>query len=236
MSLRRRFDEAHAILDEAGGFETKGGRVQIRLHLERGRTLNSSGQPALAKDEFAAAWELALGLGEEALAVDAAHMVAIVEDVPGQIEWNRRALDLAKRSSDPKAQKWVPSLLNNLAWTHHDLGQFDKALEMFEEAQKLRAERDDPIGERIARWCIARCLRSLGRTGEALEMQRRLLEEQQGDGPGYVEEELGECLAVLGRMDEARPFFRTAYEKLKTNGEIDHEPERLERLAHMAQG
>ncbi len=234
MGLRKRFTDAHSVLDEAAAIAPPRSRATVRLQLERGRVFNSGGDPASARPLFVSAWELARDVGEDALAVDAAHMVAIVEDVAGQIEWNTRAMELARSSSNPKARGWLPSLLNNLAWTYHDQGDLRQALAMFEEAQRLRAEGDDVIAERIARWCVARCLRSTGRADEALAIQRALLGEQEGKGPGYVEEELGECLAALERAEEARPYFQIAFEKLNASGEIDSEPERLARLERMA--
>ncbi len=87
---------------------------------------------------------------------------------------------------------------------------------------------------RVARWCIARCLRSLERVEEALAIQREL-EQQIADienPDGYVYEELGECLYALGRSDEARPYFRRAYELLsKDPWFVDGEAPRLARLA-----
>ena len=53
----------------------------------------------------------------------------------------------------------------------------------------------------IARWCVARCLRSLGRTAEALAEQRALAAELEavGETDEHVTEEIGECLRELGR-------------------------------------
>ena len=50
---------------------------------------------------------------------------------------------------------------------------------------------------RVARWAVARALRSLARFDEALEIQQRLAEH--GPADGYVEEELAELLLATGR-------------------------------------
>jgi len=76
-------------------------------------------------------------------------------------------------------------------------------------------------------------LRSLGRVEEALTLQQELLREFEalGEQDGYVYEELAECLAALGRDDEARPYFARAYEALSRDPWLaDSEPARLERL------
>jgi hypothetical protein len=87
--------------------------------------------------------------------------------------------------------------------------------------------------ERIARWTVARCLRSLRRTEESLELQRVLAVELEtvGEPDGYVFEEIGECLLALGRSDEARPWFALAHLELSRDRSItEQEPERLARL------
>ena len=64
-------------------------------------------------------------------------------------------------------------------------------------------------------------------------MQRELLREHEAEktADGFVLEEIAECLHVLGRPDEARPFFARAYEELTRDAWLsEQEPERLERL------
>ena len=87
---------------------------------------------------------------------------------------------------------------------------------------------------RIARWCVARCLRSLQRLDEALAIQRELLDEinatHQSDG--YMHEELGECLLALHRPNEAVPHFAEAFRLLSNDTAMAAaEQPRLERLA-----
>jgi tetratricopeptide (TPR) repeat protein len=233
LGMQAKFNEAAEILAQAESLAVSG-RPKVRLLLERGRVLNSSGHPQDARPLFVEAWDLARSVGEDGFAVDAAHMIAIVEDMDGQIQWNERAMELARSSPDLSAQKWMASLLNNLAWTYHDRGEPERALTMFEEAQRLRVEEANPIRERIARWCVARCLRTLGRTQEALVMQRRLLEEEPENKDGYAEEEMGECLLELGREDECRPFFASALAKFKENGALENDPDRLQRIESLA--
>ena len=109
--LQRRFDEAHATLDtvevQLGGATS---RVLIRYLLERGRVYNSSRQPERAKSYFAGAWDLASTAGEDILAIDAAHMLAIIALPEASLEWNERALEVAERSSAPRALHWRGTL------------------------------------------------------------------------------------------------------------------------------
>lgn len=237
LGLQRKFGEAHALLN---GIEPELDSVdpvvRVRWLLERGRAFNSSGKKEPAKRAFLEAWELgkSIGPGAENFAVDAAHMMAIVEKGDEAIRWNETALDYARLSEDPKAKRWKGSLLNNLAWTYHDRGDHDKAMELFAEALEFRREEGKDNLIDIAEWCVARELRALGRTTEALSRQKELLRSKEEGGrgnDGFVWEEIGECLLELGHGKEARPWFAKAYAALSKDPWLSaEEPERLERL------
>ena len=233
--MQRQFDEAHRTLDEADAMiDTDMRRSKVRLLVERGRVFNSSGSTDKAKPLFIKAWELAAREGIDGLAVDAAHMRATVEVGKTALKWNHKALDLANASADPDAQRWKGSLCNNIGWSHHSNGDYDKALTYFEQALQHRRAQGKADDIRIARWCIARCLRSLDRVEEALAIHREL-EQQIADienPDGYVYEELAECLRALGRADEAKPYFRRAHELLSKDAWfVEGEAPRLARLA-----
>jgi tetratricopeptide (TPR) repeat protein len=236
--LQRRFDEAHATLDEVEGAPAaRGARVAVRLALERGRLLKTAGDPARSRPYFAAAWERAQAAGEEALAADAAHMLGNVEPLPAdQVTWNERALALAESSSDPLARRWSGPVLNNLGWTLHRMGRLAEALAVFERALAAHTEVGSPVRVRVARWCVARALRSVGRLDEALAAQRALEADcAAADAPdGFVFEEIAECLLALGRGEEARPWFARAHEELALDAPLAaSEPERLARLREL---
>ncbi len=235
-SLRRRFAEAHALLDDAEQQLTNAGpRPRVRYLLERGRTFNSSGEPEAARVLFVEAWDQAQAAGLEGLAVDAAHMVAITYvGTPAAVAWNARGLTIARVSQDPKARALIPAMLNNSAWDLHALGRFDEALPRFEEAQAAWEARGKPKQIQIARWSVARCLRSLGRCDEALAIQRTLEAEHAAAGTvdGYVFEEIAENLAALDRMAAARPYFGMAFEALSMDEWfVQNEAARLASLA-----
>ena len=235
--VQRQFDEAHRTLDEAEEMiDGDMHRARVRLLLERGRVFNSSGSADKAKALFIKAWELASREGIDGLAVDAAHMMAIVESGDEALQWNQLALDLATSSADPDAQRWKGSLCNNIGWTHHGAGDFDQSLEYFEQALEHRLAQGKVDDVRVARWCVAKCLRSLERVVEALAIQRELAQEIADieDPDGYVYEELAECLHALGQTDEAKPYFRRAHELLsKDTGLVESKPQRIERLAEL---
>jgi tetratricopeptide (TPR) repeat protein len=189
---------------------------------------------------FAAAWELARTLGEDGLAVDAAHMLALVDAPPGEGTWHTRALDLADTSPDPDARRWRGSLWNNIGWARFEAGDVGGALAAFETALAARREQGKPRETRIAEWSVARCLRALGRPAEALAIHERLTAETAAAGDpedGYGAEEIGECLLALGRGEEARPHFARASQLLAADGWLaSHEPDRIARLERLGAG
>jgi len=169
-SLRNRFMEAHAILDDVQPrLAHAGARPRIRYLLERGRTFNSDGAAERARPFFVEAFERARKAKEEGLAVDAAHMVAITwSGTKRGLEWNRRGLALARASHDAKARSLVPAILNNCAWDLYALRRYPEALRTFEDAEREWSRRGGPEQVAIARWSIAHCLRTLGREPDAL--------------------------------------------------------------------
>jgi len=232
--LQRKFDDAHAILDQAQAMirEDMYG-PQVRMLLERGRVFNSSGNKDKAKPLFVEAWELASQNNLDGLAVDAAHMIALVVDAKEAFKWNQKALDFANSSNEADAQRWKGSLCNNIGWTHHGNGDFDTALKYFQQALDHRREQDKAEETRMAQWCVARCLRSLGKVDEALAIQRELEKETAGikNPDGYIPEEIAECLYTLGQKDEAKLYFHRAYELLSKDPWLSkNEPKRIARL------
>jgi tetratricopeptide (TPR) repeat protein len=195
LGLQGRFDEAETLLDDIG---QQGDVPRMRKTLERGRLRNSGGERAAAARLFQDALRQAEALGSDYYAVDAAHMLGIASDGEDALEWTRTAISIAKESSDPRTHNWLGSLYNNFAWNLHDLGRYDEALPVFEQALLFREEQGDPVRIHQAHWCIARCLRSLGRAGEALEIQSRLRETDPNDP--YVAAEIEECRKDLSRQ------------------------------------
>lgn len=216
--LRKNFAEAHAILDEVEAqFPSAGSKPRIRFLLERGRVFNSSGEKQKARPLFEAAFDHARNAGEEGLAVDAAHMIAITWiGMPQALEWNMRAIEMARGSKDAKAASLMPALLNNTAWDLFDAGKFDEALVLFFEAQDAWTRHNKKPQIQTARWSVARCLRALNRNTEAMTILNSLEKEHQEDGTvdGFVFEEQAENLAAVGETEKARSYFSKAVTEL----------------------
>ena len=234
-SLRARFDEAHALLDDVESTLIAGTRAELRYLLERGRTFNSAKRKAEATECFERAVQVASAIGEEALEIDALHMLAISDDERA-LHWNEVALERAESATEERARGWRGSLLNNLGWTTFAAGDLNRALDYFERAVKVRSETGAQPGLWIARWCVARTWRALGRLDEALAEQRAIAAERDDGADGYGQEEIAECLLALGRGDEATPHFARAWELLHEDPWLQRdEPERLARLKALSE-
>ena len=230
LGLQRKFDEAHALLDGVEKEMTPDlAAVRVRYLLERGRAFNSSKQPERARPLFLEAWERGRAAKLDDYAVDAAHMMAIVEPPEKKLAWNEKGMAVAEASSEPRARGWLWALYNNIGWDYHGQGRYEESLALHEKARQWAAA-NKPGGEQefISRWSVARQLRALGRVEEALAAQRKLAAEKGTDG--FVHEELGECLLLLGRDAEAKPCFRRAHELLKQIAWVAEDKARIERL------
>lgn len=184
LGLQGRFDEADAELDAIPVDEPV---VAARVAIERGRVRNTAGDAASAVPLFEAALAHARSAGHEFLEVDAAHMLGIAD--PGQsARWIAEALAVVDRTTDARTRRWGIALHNNRGWTLHDEGDFGAALAEFEAALAAAVDSGSPDQLHIAKWAVARCLRSLERLDEAREIQQRLYADRPDDE--YVVEEL----------------------------------------------
>jgi tetratricopeptide (TPR) repeat protein len=236
--LQRKFQDAHKTLDRVQKeIDKADDKTKVRYLLERGRVFNSSGNRDDARPLFLEAFDLALKSKDDFNAVDAAHMIAIVEPTEKQLQWNLKALDLAENSAEEKVRKWKGSLYNNVGWTYFEQKQYEESLLMFERALEFQQQQGDPNKIMIAKWCVAKTLRMMDHTEEALEMQRSLFEQYQAAGKksGYVYEEIAECLMVVGQEQEARGWFAAAYEELSKDPRLVNELDRLNRLKELGQ-
>ena len=214
--------------------------MRVRYLLERGRRDNSSGRIAEATNWF----EQALAAsqrddlpGAAYYRVDALHMLAIAAPPSETIEWHRKALAAANTATDARTRGWRASLLNNLGWTLHDRGEYAAALDCWREALAAREAMGDVGRIRIARWTVARGLRSLGRLDEAESMQRALASEfaTTGTPDGYVFEELAEIALARGDRAAAQPWAAQAVAILGEDKDLQaSDAARLARLADIA--
>jgi tetratricopeptide (TPR) repeat protein len=234
-AMQRKFQEAQKTLDRVEKALPKAEqRVSVRYLLERGRVLSSSGKAREAQPRFQEALNLARVFKMDLHAVDAAHMMAIAEPEKA-LEWNLKALEIAENSADQKAGRWKVILYNSIGWNYFDQKSYQEALFMFQKALEFYEQLGDPLKIRTAKWCVAKVLRAIDHTEEALEMQRGLFEEYQADGKrnGYVYEEIAECLLVIGQEQEASEWFAAAYNELSKDPRVARDQNRLNRLKEM---
>ncbi|MCH7903388.1 MAG: tetratricopeptide repeat protein [Armatimonadetes bacterium] len=239
--LRGKFEEAHELLDQVAEMLPRtGDYVETRYLLERGRAFNSAGEKQKAKELFLQAVDTSRRAKDDYLTVDVMHMLAIVEDPESALEWNLQAIQILEETKQEKAKSWIGPLSNNVAWTYHDIGEYETALSYFEKGRDYRAIEAKEPGYRIAKWAVARCKRSLGRLDEALAEQLASAAEyypefdaqsEAADIDGYIAEEIAECLLALEKNDEAKLYFSAAYKTLsKDDWLVENEPDRIARL------
>ncbi len=237
LGLQQKFDSAHAVLDEVKALlPSAGAKAEVRYLLERGRALNSSKRQAESEPLFLEASEKAASAKLDFFAVDALHMLAIVAPVEKKMEWNQKAAAMAEQSADQKARNWLGSLYNNMGWTYFGQKSYDSALTIFEKALAFRLQQGKPNTIRIAKWCIAKTDRMLGKLDSALATQIVLEKEyaEAGEPDGYVFEELGELYLAKGDSAKAGLWFARAYESLaKDQWLVRDEPERLARMKEL---
>jgi tetratricopeptide (TPR) repeat protein len=201
--LRGDFEAARAILRSIEPqIETASSEAKVRYHLELGRSFASAAHKpealttqdkARAKACFDEALTRSRAAQLDALAIDAIHMFAFVDDSPiDQLKWGRAALEVVLASKQADARRWEASVRNNIGHALHRLGRFDESLIEFQKALAIRERGANFEATRIARWMVAWTLRSLKRIDEALAIQLRLENENEAAGTPdrYVFEEL----------------------------------------------
>jgi tetratricopeptide (TPR) repeat protein len=242
LGLQRKFAEADSVLDTlADDLDKAPARIRVRYLLERGRVRNSGGKPAdavpLFKEAASASLRDALP-GADYYRVDALHMLAIATSPDERLDWNLRALAAADATAEPRARGWRGSLLNNIGWTYHDRGDYATALDYWQKGLTAREAAGDKARARIAKWTVARGLRSLNRLDEAEKIQRALVveDEKAGSPDGYVYEELAEIALARNDAATAKPWAAKAYNLLKNDIWLAaNEKARLARLADIGE-
>ena len=209
-SMRRDFVRANSMLDAVAA-RTSGNtapRVRIRYLLERGRTLNSSGQFEKAKPLFSDAFQLAQRENEVLLAIDAAHMFGFSKNLDEAMSWNQVAMRLALASELPRAIRWRASIANNMGSTERDRGNLDAAARHFDAALKAHQANGTPLQVRMAWWQVANVKRLQGKLDDALAIQLRLEQEMLAakEPDEYVYEELAALSKALKRPEDAAKY------------------------------
>jgi N-acetylglutamate synthase-like GNAT family acetyltransferase len=213
------------------------------IAIELGRIANSTNADGSGRVEFEYAFSAGKAIPDDGLAVDAAHMLAIIGSPAEQVLWSETGLELAEASVDPRARALVGALLNNLGCCLGEQNRWEVALAVHQRAVEWRSERAQQApfeGARtkealkslaVARWQEARALRAVGRVEQALTIQLSL----DVEADPYIAEERAECLDALGRTEEARQYFAMAAEGFGADDWfVQHEAARLARLKRLA--
>ena len=238
-SLRSEALKAHAFLDTVQRRINEKTRpaARVRYLLERGRTFQSAGEALKARPLFFEAWQLGDKEKLTLLAIDAAHMMAIVETGDEAQRWNERAMALAMGSLTPRAIRWRGSLANNMGHTERERGNFDAAMKHFQASLTAFQLTRSSSQIRTAKWQIANVMRLQKRYDDALAMQLLIeaeaAEAQQPDG--YVFEEIAEIYLLKNEPAKAKPYFVKAAAILgKDIGFTENEGDRLARMRQLA--
>ena len=238
-SLRRETTKAHALLDTVQRRINEKTRptARVRYLLERGRTFLSAREALKAQPLFLEAWQIADKEKLTLLAIDAAHMMGIIEAGDEAQRWNERAMALAMGSNVPRAIRWRGSLANNMGHTERERGNFDAATKHFRASLTAFQLTRSSSQIRTAKWQIANMLRLQKRYDEALAMQLLIeAEAAEADEPdGYVFEEIAEIYLVKGDAAKAKPYFAKAAAALgKDSGFAESDGDRLARMLQLA--
>ena len=237
--LRGDFDAGDRLIDEAAILAEDDAIARARIELERGRLRRSGGDPAAARPLFDAAFRLALDADVTFIAVDAAHMAALVApDLNGFVDWTEQGIEIAGKSRDSKY--WLGPLYNNLGWAYYDEGSYEEALDPFERALAAREEdQENRVAIEIARYAVGKTLRALGRSAEAVPLLEAAVAwaDAEGAPDGWFHEELAEEYAALGRDREAAQQARAAIPLLKRDDPaFAPDEDRVARLRALGEG
>ncbi len=238
-SLRREFAQAHALLDTVQRRMSDKTRpaMRVRYLLERGRTFGSENETLKARALFLEAWQIGDKEKLTLLAIDAAHMMGIVEAGDEAQRWNERAMALAMGSLVPRAIRWRGSLANNIGHTERERGNLDAALRHFQASLTAFQLTRSASQIRMAKWQIANVMRLQKRYDEALVMQLTIEAEaaEAAQPDGYVFEEIAEIYLVKNEPAKAKPYFAKAVEALsKDTWFAEIEGDRLARMRQLA--
>ncbi|MBC7988753.1 MAG: hypothetical protein H7Y19_04110 [Luteimonas sp.] len=219
LGLRREFVKAREVLATVEPrLSQASAEVQVRYFLELGRTycspvhsqeLRTPENVERARVSFLQAYELAARARLDYLAIDALHMMPVVDAEPErQLEWNEKALAYLERSDQPEVKGWEASLRNNVGYARRLKGDYEAALSEFRLSRAAHERAGRTRNVRIADWMIAQTYRDQKKFSEAIAIQLDLERAWDVDGEPdpYVYEELEQLYRALGDEKRAQHY------------------------------
>jgi hypothetical protein len=180
--VQDRLQDAHATLTRSGAEASVNARLRARFALEQGRLLRRAGDKEAAAERFTHAYEMAVEGGHDALAADAAHMMALIS--PPQIAegWVERALAVALASESEVARAWVGTISYNWAMVLSEGGDHSRAALYLARSLAERGRRPDVELARATELALAHELNLVGSSRQARAILSRLLREARASG------------------------------------------------------
>ncbi|HPF15813.1 MAG: tetratricopeptide repeat protein [Planctomycetes bacterium] len=186
---------------------------QVRGLFERAR---GNGDKALEVFESLYNYCRDNGLYERAL--DAAHHLAMLAPLDGQVVWARRAIAAAEKGGN---EALLAILWNNLGLTYEHMGRPLEALASYRRARWFHYRTGDERDRLIADWAVGRALRLSHRSPEALLWLQDVVQraevrwqanprQDEAKWRGYAYQEFGEVQADLGLTQEAIASLESA--------------------------
>ncbi len=173
--------DANATL-RSGAFALANPRLRARFALESGRLLRRGGDRDSAAQHFQQAFEIAQAAHLDALAVDAAHMMALISSGDDTQHWVERGLAIAQASHDPVARHWVGTICFNWATSLSERGDHQAATTYFGRSLTAREHEGDRDLIRTTQLALAHELGLTDQTQRARVMLLRLLQEARATG------------------------------------------------------
>jgi tetratricopeptide (TPR) repeat protein len=194
--VQDRLEEAQATLERSGAAQSADTRLSARYALERGRLLRRSGDVDAAVAAFTEAYTIATEDRHDALAADAAHMMAITAPAEEAPQWMERGLVVALGSENPTARAWVGTISYNRGMALSERGDHGGAALHYARALAARERLDDAELIEATELALARELLALGSTAQGRAILTRL--QRDARAAGRDSSEIDGALAAAG--------------------------------------
>ena len=160
-------------------------------------------------------------------AVDAAHMMAIVDDPERRLAWGEKGIKAAENGG---ISGWLPALWNNHGWNLSDAGRHEEALAALLKAREYHYKTGREMSKLIADWSVGYAYRMVGQLDSAKTWMSKVYDwadslyqadnsTENAEWLGLAAKEMGEIALADGNdKADARKYFELAVNKLKQAG------------------